>query len=127
MTYRQDIGRRGEDIACLLLAESGFVILERNFRTKFGELDIVALREKTEYEPPITVFVEVKTRTSSVFGTPEEAFDCRKRLRFERAALCYLADHSEVRDWRIDFIGITLDRSGRMIYREHVRDVESSK
>lgn len=120
MTYQRDIGRRGEDLACEFLVAAGFTICERNFRTKFGEIDVIA-SQKAE----VTVFVEVKTRTSSSFGTPAEAFDRRKRLRFERAVRCYLADHPDIREWRIDFLGIMLDRRGGMIYREHIRDVES--
>ena len=129
MAYRQDIGRLGEDLACVFLTECGFAIRERNFRTKFGEIDVIASlkadvsRVSTDGEAEVTVFVEVKTRTSSSFGTPDEAFDRRKRRRFERAAQCYLSDHPEVCDWRIDFIGIMLDWNGRMIYREHIENV----
>lgn len=133
MTYQRDIGKLGEDMACIFLTESGFTILERNFRTKFGEIDVIVLQKADDVRlrpvgaTDVTVFIEVKTRTSSTFGTPEEAFDLRKRRRFERAVKCYLSDHHEVRDWRVDFIGITLDRAGRMIYREHIRDVASSE
>ncbi len=81
---RKRIGQEGEDRAAAYLARQGYRIVERNFRTRNGEIDLVALHEGA------IVFVEVKTRTSGAFGAPELAVDARKQQRMVRAALGYL-------------------------------------
>jgi putative endonuclease len=82
---RVELGRRGEAVAARYLAGRGFRILERRFRTRAGEIDLVAEEAET------MVFVEVKTRTSEVCGRPAEAVDRRKQSRLARAAAVYLA------------------------------------
>lgn len=77
------IGARGEDLAAAYLEAQGFRIVERNFRARGGEIDIVAMDGKE------LVFVEVKTRGSERFGRPEEAVDRRKAARLSRAAREY--------------------------------------
>src|SRR5215207_8078309 len=67
MDHRQSLGKRGEDLACAELEKRGYVILDRRFRTRCGELDIVA-RDGT-----VLVFIEVKARSGSNFGTPFES------------------------------------------------------
>ena len=83
---RLALGRRGEDAAALFLRRAGYKILERNYRTPVGELDIVARSGK------LIVFVEVKTRRSSAFGTPQEAVGTHKQRQIVRAAQWYLGD-----------------------------------
>ncbi|MBI4058025.1 YraN family protein [Candidatus Microgenomates bacterium] len=73
-------GKLGEEYAVKLLKAHGYKILTRNFRSKFGEIDIVALEGDT------LVFVEVKTRWGSRFGNPEEAVTPRKLAHLTRAA-----------------------------------------
>ena len=68
-------GRKGEKQACAYLKKQGYKILERGFKTPFGEVDIVAKRED------VIVFTEVKTRLSDTFGAPCEAVDERKKFR----------------------------------------------
>ena len=76
-------GKKGEDLACDFLKKQGYKIIERNFRIRGGEIDIIAQDGNT------LVYVEVKTRTSHQFGYPEEAVT-RWKLRFlERAAKYY--------------------------------------
>ena len=81
---RQRLGLEGEAHAEAALRERGFQILERRWRYRGGEIDLVALDRGT------LVFVEVKARSGSGFGTPGEAVDRRKRSRVARAALAYL-------------------------------------
>lgn len=81
---RKLLGRSGEDRAVRHLRKLGYRVLERNFRTSRGEIDIIALDGDT------VVFVEVKTRTSGAFGAPELAVDRRKQDRMVKAALGYL-------------------------------------
>jgi putative endonuclease len=78
------LGREGEDLAARFLMKQGYRILERNYRTRSGEIDLVALHDG------IVVFVEVKTRTSDAFGAPELAVTPRKQQRMVKAALAYI-------------------------------------
>jgi len=82
--FRKLLGQKGEDRAAHFLAGQGYKILERNYRTRAGEIDLIALHEG------MVVFVEVKTRTSSLFGAPELAVTPRKQQRMAKAALGYL-------------------------------------
>jgi putative endonuclease len=81
---RQAVGTLGEQAACAALEGQGYRILHRNYRVRGGELDIVCEKDGT------LVFCEVKTRTSAVFGLPEEAITVTKRRRLRRLALEYL-------------------------------------
>ncbi len=78
------LGARGEEAAARHLESLGYRILERRFRTRAGEIDLVAEEEDT------LVFVEVKSRPALGFGRPSEAVDARKRGRLARAAAIYL-------------------------------------
>ena len=78
------LGREGEDLAARFLMKQGYRILERNYSTRSGEIDLVALHEGA------VVFVEVKTRTSDAFGAPELAVTPRKQRRMVKAALAYI-------------------------------------
>jgi putative endonuclease len=80
----KEFGRKGEAIAEKHLRVSGYRILERNYRTPVGELDLVAMDGET------LVFVEVKARRGTLFGAPEEAVGSHKRRQLERAALVYI-------------------------------------
>ena len=82
--FRKLLGKEGEDRAANFLARQGYKILERNYRTRAGEIDLIALHEG------MVVFVEVKTRTSNAFGAPELAVTLQKQQRMVKAALGYL-------------------------------------
>ena len=81
---RLSLGKTGEELAARHLAERGFTILARNYRTPVGELDIIA-RDRRHL-----LFVEVKTRRSSRFGVPAEAVGAHKQRQIIRAAQWYL-------------------------------------
>ncbi len=81
----KDIGRRGEDAAAAFLERSGMTIVERNWRCKTGEIDIVAL------DADELVLVEVKTRRGVSAGTPEEAVSSTKQKRLVRLGRAYIA------------------------------------
>jgi len=72
----KEVGNWGEEIAAVYLERNGYSIIDRNFYTPEGEIDLIALRE--EKEERILIFVEVKTRTSEKYGYPEEAFTRKK-------------------------------------------------
>jgi putative endonuclease len=86
MTFaRQQLGIDGEDIACAALVARGYAVIERNYRTRHGEIDIIARHQ--EY----LVFVEVKARRGGDFGDPSEAVTLRKQQRLVWMATDYLA------------------------------------
>ncbi len=78
------LGRAGEDLAAEFLMKRGYRIVERNYNTRMGEIDLIALHEGA------IVFIEVKTRTSDAYGAPELAVGRRKQQRMVKAALAYL-------------------------------------
>ncbi|MBF0528430.1 MAG: YraN family protein [Deltaproteobacteria bacterium] len=81
-----EIGRRGEDLALSFLKTKGYKPLIRNFRTRFGEIDLIVQDGQT------IVFVEVKSRSSSAFGSAGEAVNHEKIRRLSRAAAAYLTE-----------------------------------
>jgi len=98
---RHELGVAGEDAAERFLRRKRYVILERNYRCKVGEVDIVALHRGT------IVFVEVKTRSGSRFGEPFQAVDRRKQRRLARAAQQFIAAHRLYdRNARFDVVGV---------------------
>lgn len=82
--HRQSLGKRGEDLACEELTRRGYAIVDRRFRTRCGELDIVAR------DGGVLVFVEVKARSGSSFGSPLESVTWQKRQRLSAMAESYL-------------------------------------
>jgi len=106
---RQSLGRLGERLAAARLEERGYRILERNFRCRSGEIDLV-----TE-EGSDLVFVEVKTRRGTARGLPEEAVDRRKARKLQEVAFSYLDLH-ELPDcsWRIDVVAVQFSTTGKL-------------
>lgn len=84
MRYRKNVGDIGENYAADLLTNSGFQVIERNYRTKTGEIDIIAIKDGVLH------FVEVKTRNGDKYGYPSEAVTEVKKQRIRRAAEQYL-------------------------------------
>jgi len=84
---RRTLGMWGEDQAVEYLQRQGMKILERNFTTRVGEIDIIAKDRSS------LVFVEVKTRRSNAFGSPQEAVNARKQRQIVRTANWYLQNH----------------------------------
>ena len=100
---RQTLGKLGEDLACAELRRRGYAILERRYRTRFGEIDIVA-REKD-----VTVFIEVKTRAGEAFGSGAEAVTLWKQRRIAQMAVDYLARRRlHDRPCRFDVVAVDL-------------------
>jgi len=85
-SFRFSLGDRGEGAACEFLKEKGYEILERNYRCKIGEIDVIGRRKER------LAFIEVKTRTSGQFGTPQEAVDLKKQEKIFRLAQWYLKE-----------------------------------
>jgi putative endonuclease len=117
---RQRLGHAAEELAARRLADSGWEIVARNARTRFGELDLIARDDQA------LVFVEVKAgRQGAAFGPPRPvlAVDRRKQLRIRRLAGAWLASHRPLpphREIRFDAIGITFDHTGHVLDYEHL-------
>lgn len=95
------LGQTGEDIACGYLEVQGYNILERNYRSKIGEIDIVAQDSDT------LVFIEVKTKSNDDFGLPQEMVNYRKQQKLIKVAYSYLKDKNlDDISWRIDVVAI---------------------
>jgi ribonuclease HII len=106
---RAELGRRGERMAAEHLEQQGYVICETNYRCEVGEMDIVAL------DGECLAFVEVKTRKSRKFGSPEESITASKRQKLVEVAETYLQEHdSAPPDWRIDVVSIQLSSRGEV-------------
>lgn len=102
MTFtRKNLGETGETLATQFLLHKGYHILERNLKTKYGEIDILALDGRT------TVLVEVKTKTSLLFGQPYEMVHAKKRHKLRLLAI-YLAKERQLVDYRIDVVSVDL-------------------
>jgi putative endonuclease len=117
---RQTLGRLGEQLAAEHLMRRGFQIVERNFRTRSGELDIVARDGVT------LAFCEVKTRLAGANGiTPFDSLHERKRRQVRRIAREWLAERGPrgfVPRLRFDAIGVVVDRLGALVALEHLED-----
>ena len=115
---RPQLGRLGEQLAAEHLVRRGFEIVELNYRTRWGELDIVAFDGRT------LAFCEVKTRRASCSGAaPLESIRSRKRSRVRMMAGRWLSERPDrpyAENLRFDAIGVTVDRSGRLVSLEHL-------
>ncbi len=117
MTTTQQ-GQAGEDLACRYLEECGLQLVTRNYRCKPGELDLV-MRDGEEL-----VFVEVRSRRASRFGTAADSITDSKRRRLLRAAAHYLQRHRLDTPCRFDVIGLT--RQGATWQIDWLRDAFSA-
>jgi putative endonuclease len=118
---RQRTGQRAEELVSRRLAAAGWEIVERNARSRYGELDIVARDGRA------LVFVEVKAgREGSAFGPerPVLAVDRRKQQRVRKLAVAWMAERRDLppyADIRFDAVGVTFDRRGRVTDYEHLQ------
>jgi putative endonuclease len=101
---RKSLGVRGEDMAVDFLKKKGYTILCRNYRCRSGEIDIVARKKK------ILCFIEVKTRRTRDFGTPQEAVTQRKQYKIGRVAQDFL-QHHRLENWPARFDVVAVDFS----------------
>ncbi len=110
---RAALGRRGEDLAAEHLNKAGYQVLERNVRTRYGEIDIIA------EDHGCLVFVEVRTMASG-FMAPEESVTRRKQRQVASLAIRYLQERGKLEaDWRADVIAIEMGVDGKPARLEH--------
>ncbi len=103
---RINLGKLGEDLATVFLKQKGFQIITRNYRQKTGEVDIIAKDGET------LIFIEVKTRSSLLFGQPFEAVTIKKQTQLNRIALDYMTRNKiNNQAARFDVISILIEQN----------------
>lgn len=118
MRAKDAVGRYGEDVAARALHDAGLQIVERNWRCRDGELDIIAR------DGDVLVVCEVKTRSGLAYGHPAEAVTRAKAVRLRRLARLWLAERRPawVRDVRFDVVAVLRQQRGAAEV-EHLREV----
>ena len=102
-----ETGKIGEDEAVKFLKKNKYKIIERNFRTKFGEIDIIAKKGKE------ISFIEVKTRKTITFGYPEESVDERKLNKIKKVALYYIQKNKIKSHFKFEVLSILIKENGK--------------
>jgi len=115
MAQHNELGKKGEELALAFLKEQGFSILETNWRYKKAEVDIIGM------DGDILVFVEVKTRSTQLFGEPEEFIDSKKQALIAMAGAEYMAKINHDWEIRFDVISIIL-KPGYPMKLKHIKD-----
>ncbi len=102
---RKSLGKTGEDLAMEYLKKSGCLILEQNYRVRMGEIDLIVKDSGT------LVFVEVKTRSDSTYGSPFDAVTPAKQRQLSKVALFYLGRHDMLdRPARFDVVSVRVKK-----------------
>jgi putative endonuclease len=106
LNSRQRLGKIGEQAVAKFLKKYGYKILAQNYRCKLGEIDIIAK------DGQVLVFIEVKTRSGTSYGSPAAAVTIRKQRQISKAAQCYLAEHSLFESpARFDVVSVLCDHN----------------
>jgi putative endonuclease len=115
MATHNDLGRKGESLAKILLENAGYEILDENWTHGKAEIDLIAYKDR------VIIFAEVKTRTGNFFGEPEDFVDNRKQKLLAEAAdeYIYLMDHQG--EVRFDIISVLFDRQANYTIN-HIED-----
>jgi putative endonuclease len=115
------VGKKGEEKAAEYLLKNGFCLVEKNFRTRFGEIDLIATKGKRIH------FIEVKLKVGEDFGLPEEMINRKKIQKVQNIATLFLQKNQLLAQrypvWEIDAVCIVLDENGsikRMSFYENV-------
>ena len=113
-------GGCGEDAACNYLKKHGYKIVERNYRCKFGEIDIIARKKG------VLIFAEVKTRTSDEYGTPAQAVTYYKRKNVINSAHMYVLKNPTDSDIRFDIIEVYGNFDGGVFCVDEINHIENA-
>jgi putative endonuclease len=114
----QSIGRLGEGMAADYLNAKSYTILARNWRSPYGEIDLIASQDG------VVVFVEVKTRASKTLGPPEISITPRKGEHMRDTAEYYIQQHPElINDWRVDVITVQIQAGNLPPLIDHFENV----
>lgn len=111
------LGKKGEELACRYLCDNKYLIIERNYRSKYAEIDLVALDNE------VLVFVEVKTCLDAGIVDPEELLNKRKLNKLKRNATAYAAINRYNCPMRIDAVCIVLSSDGKTKRLTHYKNI----
>ena len=122
MIDRKEIGALGEKLARDFLKKRGYQIVETNYRCPRGEIDIIAQQKET------LVFIEVRTKSSRWFGTPEESITPAKMEHLRNVAVYYWQNRPNLPEaWRIDVVAIEMNGRGRVSRIELIENAVGDK
>ena len=117
--HRLNLGKFGEKLAAEFLIKKGYRMVEKNFRTRYGEIDLIA-EKGDEF-----LFVEVKTREMSGFGYGEQAVDYFKTKHLIRAAEIYCQKNKMEKFWRMDIVSVEINGANRLAKIHWFKDTTS--
>jgi putative endonuclease len=112
MAEHNESGKRAEELACEWLVSKGYELLEKNYRYKHAEIDLI-LKHKG-----LLIFVEVKYRSGTGFGFAEEFVDYGKKKLIVKAADAYIHEIDWHKDIRFDIVGVYKDKSGNINFKQ---------
>lgn len=112
MTDKIKKGNDGEEMAAVFLKQKGFAIIERNYRYKHSEIDLIVRKDS------LIVFVEVKTRSSSGFGEPEAFVDAKKAAKIFEGADQYVYENNWNGNIRFDIVSVKLGSKAEVVHFE---------
>ena len=125
-TPRRRLGDTGEGLAAQALQDAGLVVVARNWRSRLGEIDIVAQESAPDFTQegqvvPWLVVVEVRTRRGDAFGTARQSITPKKQRKLREMARDYVRQTGWSGPWRIDVVAVQMDARGRLQQVEHIR------
>lgn len=119
--FNWKVGREGEEISAKYLSDKGYKILERNYHTRFGEIDLIVSKNDN------LIFVEVKLKHGDNFGTPEEMIGNSKLSQVQRMAEFYLMDKPDVakkhKTYSIDAVCVVMNEGGEVERINHYENL----
>ena len=118
MNYNQKVGMFGEELACKYLNGKGYIIVDRNIKDSYQEIDIISKKDD------LIVFIEVKTRTNNNLESADEAIDKKKTEYLNKAIenYCY-KNNIDVEKIRIDLIAINIDKQNKKANIKHYKNI----
>ena len=125
MYKNHKIGKIGEDIAAMFLVKRGFSVLKRNYRKKFGEIDIIARKGKKLYFFEVKSVSRVTGKNTELMVQPEESVHLHKQRRLMRTIQTYLLevfDSTDI-DWELDVLAVFVDPLNRLARVKHISNV----
>lgn len=102
MAAHNDLGKEGEEMACRWLADRGYIILEKNWKNRHEEIDLITRLDD------LIVFIEVKTRSSLKYGNPEDAVSLKKQRNLVNAGHEYILKHQIDLEAQFDILSILI-------------------
>lgn len=117
MSCHTKVGKIGEDIAKKYLKKQGYKIIEQNYKTKFAEIDLITKKDNQ------LIFVEVRTKTGLDFGRPEQTIRRKKLRKLKRNVAHYLKYNNCNGSYRIDAIGVILDKNRNKKQLRHFKNI----